>query len=296
MTKPRPGHADLTGAVKYGYSDLRLALERASARETATRVGIGAICKQFLHQFDICVGGYVREIGGISAKIEEDDFTEVFEAAEISEVRCADPFAAEAIQKKIAECIDEGDTLGGVIEAVVLNVPAGLGSYVQADRRLDARLAGAIISIPGIKGIEIGDAYNNTRRSGLDVSDEIILENKQLIRTTNLAGGIEGGISNGMPIKLRAAMKPVATTLKPKKTVDLATGDESQTSYERSDFCPVPRAVPVVEAITAMVIADALIEKLGGDSMAEMIPRFKSLREASLDGMQMNGNDKVWWE
>ena len=296
MTRPRPGHADLTGAVKYGYSDLRLALERASARETAMRVGIGAICRQFLHQFDIHIGGYVRELGGIAAKIEEDEFEKIFKAAEISEVRCPDPSAAEAIREKIAECKEKGDTLGGVIEAVVLNVPAGLGSYVQADRRLDARLAGAIISIPGIKGIEIGDAFNNSRRSGLDASDEIILENKKIIRATNLAGGIEGGISNGMPIKLSAAIKPVATTLKPKKTVDLATGNESETSYERSDFCPVPRAVPVVEAVTALVIANALLEKLGGDSMAEMIPRFKSLRQVSLDGLRMNGKDNVWWK
>lgn len=296
MTIPRPGHADLAGAVKYGYFDLRLTLERASARETAIRVGIGAICKQFLNRFGIRVGGYVREIGGITAKIEEDDSQKLFEAAEKSEVRCPDPSAAEAIRRKIAECIDKGDTLGGVIEAAVLNVPAGLGSYVQADRRLDARLAGSIVSIPGIKGLEIGDAFDNTRQSGIEASDEISLKKKQIIRKTNLAGGIEGGISNGMPIKLRAAMKPIATTLNPKKTVDLATGNESQTSYERSDFCPVPRAVPIVEAVTALIIADALIEKLGGDSMAEMIPRFKSLRQSSLDNLKMDSQDKVWWE
>ena len=293
--RPRPGHADLTGAVKYGYHDFRQALERASARETAVRVAIGAICKRYLAEFEISVGGYVREIGGICAHLEGDDYMQYFKAAESSDVRCPDVEATDKIKKKIAQCIESGDTLGGVIEVVVLNVPMGLGTFVQADRRLDAQLAQAIVSIPAIKGMEIGDALSNARQTGLNVHDAIYLEGQNLTRKTNRAGGLEGGISNGMPIVIRAFMKPIATTLTPQQTVNILTGKETQTHYERSDHCPVPRAVPVTEAAVTFVIANALIEKLGGDSIAEMQPRYETLRKARLDDLLMDGEKKVWW-
>ena len=302
MISPRPGHADLTGAVKYGFHDLRPSLERASARETAMRVAIGAICKHFLAQFGIMVGGYVRSIGEIAAEVTEIDVQQRFIAAEESDVRCPDPIAAEKIRARIEETIHGKDTLGGVIEIVALNVPIGLGSFSQWDQRLEARLAKAVLSVQAIKGVEIGDAFANAQKPGTKTHDAItLLSNasegeKVLTRPTNRAGGIEGGISNGESIIIRAAMKPIATTLTPQATVDLASGKNGLTKYERSDFCPVPRAVPILEAMVAVVLAEALIEKLGGDSMEEMKPRFKTLRKARLEDLQMNNQPIIWWE
>ena len=302
MTSPRPGHADLTGAVKYGFKDLRPSLERASARETSMRVAAGAVCKQFLDQFGIVVGGYVRAIGEIQAQIAGSDYLNLFIAAEENDVRCPDPIAAERIRARIEEIIHGKDTLGGIIEIVALNVPVGLGSFSQWDRRLEARLAKAILSVQAMKGVEIGDAFENTKIPGTRVHDAITLpENAadgggNLKRPTNRAGGIEGGVSNGEPIVIRAAMKPIATTLTPQSTVDLAVGVNAPTKYERSDFCPVPRAVPILEAMVAIVLADALIEKLGGDSIAEMRPRFDALRKARLEDLPMDNQPIIWWE
>ncbi len=297
MTAPRPGHADLSGALKYGYRDLRPALERASARETAMRVAIGAVCKQFLSQFDIVVGGYVRAIGDVVADLEDIPLAERFVRAEQSEVRCPDPQAAAHMKERIKQITRAGDTLGGVVEIVALGVPPGLGSYVQWDRRLDARLGAAILSVPAIKGVEIGEAWENARRPGTQAHDAIRLgeDGDRLTRSTNRAGGVEGGISNSQPILLRAAMKPIATTLTPQQTVDLASGEEAPMRYERSDFCPVPRAVPVLEAVTAFILADALIEKLGGDSLAEMKPRFAALHRARLEDLPMDNDTHLWW-
>ena len=296
MTTPRPGHADLTGAVKYGYHDLRPSLERASARETTMRVAVGAVCQHFLSQFGIIVGGYVRAIGGIEADIKESDLAVRFQASERNDVRCPDPAAAEKIRSRIEEIIRSRDTLGGVIEVFATNVPVGLGSFSQWDRRLDARLAQALMSVQAIKGVEIGDAFENTRLLGTKAHDEIRLDGTLLKRPTNRAGGIEGGISNGKPIIIRAAMKPIATTLTPQITVDLKTGEEDLTKYERSDFCPVPRAIPVLEAMVAFVLADSLIEKLGGDSLAEMKPRFEDLRQARLKDLPMEKKLVNWWK
>jgi len=296
MTTPRPGHADLTGVVKYGYQDLRPSLERASARETTMRVAVGAICKQFLSQFGIIIGGYVRSIGMVEADIEQSNFEELFRVAEKNDVRCPDPAAAEKMRSNIGEIIQSKDTLGGVIEVFALNVPVGLGSFSQWDRRLDARLAQAIMSVQAIKGVEIGEAFENTRLPGTKAHDEIRLDGTILKRSTNRAGGTEGGISNGMPIIIRAAMKPIATTLTPQMTVNLATGEESLTKYERSDFCPVPRAVPILEAMLAFVLADALIKKIGGDSLEEMKPRFNNLRQAQLEDLPMANHSFNWWE
>jgi chorismate synthase len=315
MTAPRPGHADLTGVVKYGYHDLRPALERASARETTMRVAAGAICKYFLSQFDILVGGYVIAIGDISADFAGMSYPERFARAEESDVRCPDAVASSKMHKRVEQIMQSKDTLGGLLEVIATGVPVGLGSFAQWDRRLDARLGGALLSVQAIKGVEIGDGWENAHRTGTQAQDAIGTENRRteeeirdgdgatpmlknvpLSRLTNRAGGIEGGISNGQPIVLRAAMKPIATTLAPQASIDLVSGEPAPTRYERSDFCPVPRAVPVLEAMVAFVLAEALIEKLGGDSMDEMLPRFASLRKARLDDLTMDAIPRVWWE
>ena len=293
MTVPRPGHADLTGAIKYGYRDLRLSLERASARETAARVAVGAVCKRFLQEFGIQVGGYVIEIGGVEAYIPKDmPFEERWVRAEESEVRCPTTAGSQAMIERIRQVARERDTLGGVFEVVALGVPPGLGSHVHWDRRLTGRLAQAVMSIQAIKGVEIGPAFENARRRGTEVHDEIFNEGGALVRRTNRAGGFEGGITTGQPIVLRAAMKPISTTLNPLRSVDLATGAATTTRYERSDYCSVPRAVVVGEAMVAFVLADALIEKLGGDSLEEMRPRFDALRRSHLEDLPM---DNVLW-
>jgi len=296
MTAPRPGHADLTGAIKYGYKDLRPSLERASARETTMRVAVGAICKHFLSQFGVLIGGYVKSIGEVDADFGRSEYEALFDAAEESDVRCPDPIAAEKMKARIEQIMHGKDTLGGIVEIVALNVPPGLGSFAQWDTRLEARLAQAVMSVQAMKGVEIGDAFENSRLPGTQAHDLLELNGSDIERPTNRAGGIEGGISNGKPIIVRAAMKPIATTLTPQMTVDLSTGKESPTKYERSDFCPVPRAVPILEAMVAFVLADATIEKLGGDSLAEILPRFDTLRQARLDDLQMNNSPQVWWE
>ena len=298
MTAPRPGHADLTGAVKYGFKDLRPALERASARETTMRVAVGAVCKHFLAQFGIIVGGYVSSIGEIAADFGDMPYAERFIQAEESDIRCPIESAASQMRAEIEKTIHGKNTLGGVLEIVALNVPVGLGSFAQWDKRLEAKLAMAILSVQAMKGVEVGDAFANARLSGTQVHDAIHLDfnSSHVTRHTNRAGGTEGGVSNGQPIIIRAAMKPIATTLLPQPTVDLASGTESPTKYERSDFCPVPRAVPILEAMVAFVLADALIEKLGGDSMNEMKPRFETLRKATLDDLKMDNIPHVFWE
>jgi len=296
MTAPRPGHADLTGAVKYGYRDLRPALERASARETTMRVAVGAVCKHFLAQFGIIVGGYVTSIGDILTDFGDMPYEERFHRAEESDVRCPIEISANQMRAEIEKTIHGKNTLGGILEVVALNVPVGLGSFMQWDKRLEARLAKAVMSVQAIKGVEVGDAFANARLSGTQVQDGIHLDHGKLTRATNRAGGTEGGISNGQPIVIRAAMKPIATTLTPQRTVDLVHGEESPTQYERSDFCPVPRAVPIIEAMVAFVLADALIEKLGGDSMKEIRPRFESLRKATLEDLPMDNIPHTYWE
>ncbi|MCC6569533.1 MAG: chorismate synthase [Anaerolineales bacterium] len=299
MTSPRPGHADLTGAIKYGYKDLRPALERASARETTMRVAVGAVCKHFLNQFGIVIGGYVSSIGEIQADLDDMPYEERFQRAEESDVRCPDPTSAQKMRDEIEKAIHGKNTLGGILEIVALNLPVGLGSFMQWDKRLEARLAMAVMSVQAIKGVEIGDAFENAKRLGTQAHDaiQLVTRNSQLVtRASNRAGGTEGGISNGQPIVIRAAMKPIATTLTSQQTVDLALGKNAPTKYERSDFCPVPRAVPILEAMVAFVLADALLEKLGGDSMNEIKPRFESLRKATLDDLHMDNVPHVFWE
>ena len=262
-TIPRPGHADLSAILKYGYEDIRPALERASARESAVRVAVGATCRVFLAHFGIHINGQVIQIG---SEPDPAKFAHVIEAARM-----------------------EGETLGGIIEVTVDHLPVWLGSYVQGDRRLDARLAQAMMSIPAIKGIEIGDAFANAALPGTQVHDAI---NKDFSRDTNNCGGIEGGMSNGEPIVIYLAMKPIPTTLKHQHSVDLVTDKTSETKYERSDVCPVPRAVVVAEAAAAYVLADALLEKLGGDSLSEMVPRFEQIKNAK---PHVTGKPHIFW-
>ncbi len=291
MTIPRPGHADLTGAIKYGYRDLRLALERASARETTMRVAAGAICRKYLAQFGIAVGGYVTSIGEVEAALPTGmPYAERFAAAEENDVRCPDAAAVKPMRQAIWDAMQAKDTLGGVFEVVILGAPPGLGSHVHFDRKLDARLAAAMLSIQAMKGVEIGTAFANARLRGTQVHDEIVLgEDGALQRKTNRAGGLEGGVTTGEPIVLRIAMKPISTTLTPLMSVDLATGEPAPTKYERSDFSAVPRAVVIGEAMAAWVIAGALLEKLGGDSLEEQLPRFAALRRSRLADVPMNG-------
>jgi chorismate synthase len=294
MTIPRPGHADLTGSIKYGYRDLRLALERASARETAARVAVGALCQLLLAQFEVAVGSYVVQIGSVQAMLSEPpDYLGRFVRAEENDVRCPDPAAAKSMQECIRDAMRERESLGGIFEVAVLGVPPGLGSHVHWDRRLDGRLMGAVGSIQAIKGVEIGPAFENATRPGTQVHDEILAEDGQLTRPTNRAGGLEGGITTGQPIVVRAAMKPIPTTLTPLRSVDLVSGEAAATNYERSDICAVPRAAVVGEAMVAFVLADALLEKLGGDSLTEMRPRFVALQRGTLDDLEM---DNEQWQ
>ena len=293
MTTPRPGHADLTGAIKYGHTELRLSLERASARETTMRVAVGAICKQFLAEFGIVVGGYVTQLGSIEANLADDlSYEDRFRLAEENDVRCPDPDYAEQMHAEIRQTIIDKDTLGGIMEIVALHVPPGLGSFVQHDQRLDARIINAMVSIQAMKGAEIGPAFANATKRGTQVHDEIISVDGRLTRRTNRAGGVEGGISTGEPSVARVAMKPISTVLKALESVNLATGEPEATTYERSDFCALPRAIPVGECMMAITVADVLIEKLGGDSIGEMKPRFETLRQARLEDLPM---DNVEW-
>jgi len=243
----------------------------------------------------ISIGGYVVSIGGVEADLSAIPLARRPGRAEECDVRCPDPAAAEAMRAAIQEVIEKGDTLGGVVEVTALGLPPGLGSHVHWDRRLDSRLGAAVLGIQAIKGFEIGPAFENSRLPGTEVHDAIRLEGENLARPTNRCGGLEGGMTTGQPLVIRAAMKPIATTLQPQQTVDLVSRQETQTTYERSDFCPVPRAVPVVEAIVAFVLADALLEKTGGDSLAEIKPRFEALRQAGLDDLEMDGTEHIFW-
>ena len=278
LSVPRPGHADYAGMIKYGLDDARPILERASARETAARVAVGAVAKLLLAEFEVVVGSYVAEIGGVVAQVPEADWGELWARAEASDVRCPDEAAAVKMHERIDAAREAGDSLGGVFVVAATGTPVGLGSHVQWDRRLDARLAAAVMSIQAVKGVEIGPAFENAGMPGTQVHDEIQISNIKsqtsgVMRSTNRAGGIEGGMTNGEPVVVRAAMKPIPTTITPLRSVDLATGEAATTQYQRSDVCAVPAASIVGEAMVAWVLADALVEKLGGDSIEEMVNR-----------------------
>ncbi len=295
MSRPRPGHADLTAAIKFGYRHLRLGSERASARETAARVAVGAVCGKLLREFDIRVGSYVTRIGAVEADLTTMPLAVRLAQAEESEVRCPSEEASAAMIEAIEAAMEAGDTVGGAFEVVVLGVPPGLGSHTQWDDRLETRLAAAIMSIQAIKGVGIGGGFELAAMRGTEAQDAIILDGKKLGRPTNRAGGIEGGISNGNPIIVQAAMKPISSTLTPQPTVDLVAGEPSETDYERSDFCVVPRAAVVGEAMVAFVLAQVLLEKLGGDHLQDLKARFGELRRADLRDLLMSGESVVFW-
>lgn len=275
LTRPRPGHADLAGALKYSMTDIRNILERSSARETAMRVAVGSVAKRLLEEFGIEVISHVLSIGGVYAKVPKISVHELKKRAEASELRCADPEAEKRMIRKIDEAKVAGDTLGGVFEVIIKGVIVGLGSHVHWDRKLDARLANALMSVQAIKGVEVGAGFGVANRPGSQVHDEIFWSRKEgFYRKTNMAGGIEGGISNGEPIVLRAVMKPIPTLMKPLRSVDLASKRPFKASVERSDVCAVPAAGVVAEAAVAFEIASALVEKFGGDSIEEMKRNF----------------------
>jgi chorismate synthase len=268
LTRPRPGHADLVGVLKYGFDDVRNVLERASARETAARVAAGAFCKAFLGALGIQVLSHVVQIGGVRSRRRPPQPGEL-EAVDASPVRCADPDASEAMTAEIDRLRKAKDTVGGVFEVLAYGCPPGLGSYVQADRKLDARIAAALMSIQSVKGVEIGDGFVSAGRPGSKAHDEIVVRGGRLTRASARAGGIEGGMSTGQPIRVRAAMKPFSTVPQPLRTVDLETGAPAVAIKQRTDVCAVPAGGVVGEAVVAFVLADVVLEKFGGDSLGE---------------------------
>ncbi|PYP23084.1 MAG: chorismate synthase, partial [Gemmatimonadetes bacterium] len=275
VTRPRPGHADLTGVLKYDRQDARDILERASARETVARVACGAVCKLLLQQFHIEIGSHVVELGGVTARKGAQHAaplpSPLNAAADASPIRCLDPQAEREMIARIDAAKAAGDTVGGVVEVVALGVPVGLGSHVSWDRKLDGRIAQAVMSIPAVKGVELGLGFEAARRKGSEVHDEIL---PGLARATNRAGGTEGGMTTGEPLVVRVAMKPISTLMAPLRTVDLASGGPAQAQSERSDVTAVPAMGVIAEAMLALVLAQAMLEKFGGDSLAELQRNF----------------------
>ncbi|HYJ62092.1 MAG TPA: chorismate synthase [Actinomycetota bacterium] len=269
LTRPRPGHADLVGALKYGFDDVRDVLERASARETAARVAAGAICRSFLSELGVQVLSHVVRIGTVRAT-GKPPVPEDMGRVDRSPVRCADPAASRRMVEEIDRVRRAKDSLGGVFEVLAYGVPVGVGSYVHFDRKLDARLAAALMSIQSVKGVEVGDGFATAARVGSKAHDEIVpAAGGGTRRRTARAGGIEGGMATGQPIRLRAAMKPFSTVPKPLRTVDLRTGEPATAITQRTDACAVPAGGVVGEAVVAHVLADAVLEKFGGDSVGE---------------------------
>lgn len=289
ITLPRPGHADLVGAQKYRFDDIRPVIERSSARETGMRVACTAIARQFLKYFGIEIGGHVIQLGSvgydswdeiraIADPIANQGAEALFKQADESEVRCLDENLSQQMVEEIKKYRKEGSSLGGVYEIVITGVPVGLGSYTHWDKKLDGLLAQAIMGTQAMKGIEIGLGFESGRRPGHEVHDEICHNGKDFCRTTNRAGGIEGGMSTGQPIIIRGVMKPIPTMLNPLQTVDMHTLEPTQTRYERSDVCALPRAVVVAENVVAPVLANAFLEKFGGDSISEIEERYQSTK------------------
>lgn len=271
---PRPGHADWAGMQKHGFDDARPILERASARETAARVAVGAVAKLLLSQFGVKIGSNVCSIGEVLAPstIQGDtDWLTIWKQAETNSVRCADQDASDRMIKAIDDASTAGESLGGSFCVTATGVPAGLGSHAHWDRRLDGQIAQAIMSIPAIKGVEVGSAFANTLQMGTDVHDALVMgADGKVLRPTNRAGGIEGGMSNGEPVVVHAAMKPIPTTIAPQNSINVQTHEPAQTEYQRSDVCAVPAAAIAAEAMLAWALGCALHDKLGGDSLDEM--------------------------
>lgn len=292
VTKPRPGHADLTGIFKYRHSDIRNVLERASARDTVSRTAVGSFCKQLLAPFGIRVMGYLRSLGNIGTKTDGLSYEEVYARAEESPVRVADKEAEEKIIALIEDCKKKGDTLGGIFEVVALGLPPGLGTHTQWDRKLDGRLARALMSIQAMKGVEIGLGFEMARRRGSEVHDEIFFDPAKMVsegtprivptgfyRGSNNSGGTEGGMTNGAPLVARVAMKPISTLMSPLQSVDLRSKQPADASVERSDVCAAPAAAVVGEAVVAFELANAFLEKFGGDSLHEIKRNYEGYLE-----------------
>ena len=292
VTKPRPGHADLTGVLKYDRSDIRDILERASARDTVSRTAVGSFSKQLLSPFGIRVMGYIRSIGGVASTTDGLTFEEVYARSEESPVRTADKVAEEKMIALIEDCKKRGDTLGGIFEVVVLGVPPGLGTHTQWDRKLDGRLARALMSIQAIKGVEIGLGFEMARRRGSQVHDEIFFDPAKMVtegtprivptgfyRGSNNSGGTEGGMTNGAPLMVRVAMKPISTLMSPLQSVDLRSKQPADASVERSDVCAAPAAAVVGESVVAFELANAFLEKFGGDSLREIERNYENYLE-----------------
>jgi chorismate synthase len=270
LTRPRPGHADLAGMQKYGFDDARPVLERASARETAARVALGAVAQAFLQQaLGARVVSHVVAIGPVTVPDGVVPGPEDNPRIDEDPVRCADPATSAAMVAEVDDARKNGDTLGGVVEVVVHGLPPGLGSHVHWDRRLDSRLAAALMGVQSVKAVEVGDGLETARRRGSVAHDEIVRKDGRIVRLTDRAGGIEGGMTNGEVLRVRAAMKPISTVPRALQTVDVATGEDAVAINQRSDACAVPRGSVVMEAMVALVLADAALEKFGGDSLAE---------------------------
>lgn len=270
LTRPRPGHADLVGMQKYGFDEARPVLERASARETAARVALGAVAKAFLKELGITLVSHTVSIGPVMVPAGSPlpTLTDV-PALDADPLRCFDPQTSTQMVIEVDETKKSGDTVGGIVEVIAYGVPAGVGSYVHWDRRLDSRIAGALMGIQAIKGVEFGDGFETTRRRGSVAHDELHMRDGVIVRETDRAGGVEGGMSTGQPIRVRAAMKPIATVPHALPTVDVALGEQAKAHHQRSDVCAVPAAGVVAEAMVALTIANAVVEKFGGDSVAE---------------------------
>jgi len=280
VLEPRPGHADLSGALKYGFKDIRDVLERASARETVSRVSAGALAKVLLAEFGIRIASHVTVISSVESKARGLGFSQIITMSERSPVRCADPAASNMMCQEIEKAMAAGDTLGGVFEVLISGVPAGLGGYAQWDKRIDGSLAKAIMSIQAVKGVSFGIGFDAARRKGSMVHDEIFYDKKKgFFRKTNNAGGIEGGMTNGEDIVIRAVMKPISTLKKPLSSVNIKTKKSISATVERSDVCAVPAAGVIGEAVSAIEIANAVIEKFGGDSLAEIKRNYKGYIE-----------------
>jgi chorismate synthase len=272
LTRPRPGHADLAGMTKYGFDDARPVLERASARETASRVALGTVAKAFLRQvLDVQILSHVVSLGQAQAPPDVLPKPGDLERIDASPVRAYSDTASDAMIAEVDAAKKDGDTLGGVVEILAYGLPVGLGSFVQADRRLDARLAGALMGIQAMKGVEVGDGFATARRRGSAAHDEMAPGPDGVVRHTNRAGGLEGGMTNGEVLRVRVAMKPISTVPRALATVDVATGEAAVAINQRSDVCAVPAAGVVAEAMVALVLADAALEKFGGDSLPETI-------------------------
>jgi chorismate synthase len=283
LVRPRPGHADIVGVLKYDRRDARDILERASARETAARVACGAVCRRFLEEFSVEIGSHVVELGSVRAALPETLPIPLNDVADVSVTRCIDPEATEAMVVAIDEAKAAGDTLGGVAEVVVRGVVVGLGSHVSWDRKLDGRLAAALMSIPAAKGVEIGLGFEGARRPGSQVHDEIQWGDSPLTghihRKSNRAGGLEGGITTGEPLVLRIAKKPISTLMKPLETVNIETGEGAKAQAERSDVTAVPAIGVIGEAMAALVLADAMLEKFGGDALEDVRSAYQGYLE-----------------